>query len=162
MSTSINRRTFLLGTGAVGGISVLPGCGADNGATFSHGVASGDPLQDRVILWTRATPAGLEKGPLHLNWEVASDKLFSQLVAQGETSTNADRDFTVKVDAIGLKPGKQYYYRFIVGETMSSIGRTRTLPEGEAEALSLGVVSCSNYGYGKSAESPGHLGNRAD
>src|SRR5215207_9564584 len=74
---------------------------------FRHGVASGDPLADRVILWTRVTPAD-EAGVrgIEVGWRIASDEDLSQVVAQGTARTNNDRDFTVKVDVGGLQPGR--------------------------------------------------------
>ena len=106
-----SRRRFIRDL-AVGGVALgsglgLAGCGGgdddddDRGTTvtFVHGVASGDPLADRVILWTRATPSREET--LRVRWEVATDAGFSQLVANGEATTSAAADYTVKVDATG-------------------------------------------------------------
>ena len=115
-------------------------------ADFNHGVASGDPLTDRVILWTRVTPT--EEGQVLVQWEVAADAGFADIVAQGEGVTNADVDYTVKVDAEGLEPGTAYYYRFMTGDKTSPMGKTRTLPEGTVAAASFAVVSCSNYPAG--------------
>jgi alkaline phosphatase D len=75
---------------------------------FRHGVASGDPLADRVILWTRVTPADM-RGAVDVDWRIAADPMLSQVVARGTARTTADRDFTVKVDAGGLAPGRPYY-----------------------------------------------------
>ena len=124
------------------------GDGTPGGATslFSHGVASGDPLADRVILWTRVTVAS--PGTLNLNWEVASDANFGAVVARGTASTGAEQDYTVKVDATGLQPASVYFYRFYVGDEPSPTGRTKTLPTGSVSQLRLGVVSCSNYPAG--------------
>ena len=78
---------------------------------FRHSVASGDPLPDAVILWTRVTPENGE-AEVRVKWEIALDEHFSRLEGNGETVTSAERDFTVKIDAQGLLPGVYYYYRF--------------------------------------------------
>ncbi|MDG2304858.1 MAG: alkaline phosphatase D family protein [Candidatus Binatia bacterium] len=110
---------------------------------FQHGVASGDPLADAVILWTRLSP---ESGDgLEVYWEVARDPSMQDRVGAGWFDTNADRDFTVKLDAIGLDAGTTYYYRFRALGRASSIGRTRTAPSGGVDRLRMAVVSCSRY-----------------
>lgn len=117
-------------------------------APFLHGVASGDPLTDRVIVWTRITPPQSWTGPVTVSWEVASDPQFTQIVASGTTSTDADRDYTVKVDATGLQAGRWYWYRFQALNTYSPVGRTRTLPLSGVNRLRLAVVSCADYQNG--------------
>ena len=116
-------------------------------AVFRHGVASGDPLSDRVILWTRVTPAAAT-GEVTVSWQVSRDAKFGQIVSRGEARTGAARDFTVKVDARGLAPGTTYYYRFDSLGGRSAIGRTRTLPREGVSRLRMGVVSCSNLPQG--------------
>lgn len=116
-------------------------------APFYHGVASGDPLTDRVILWTRLTLEYPEPSAT-LTWRVATDTLFKNVVRSGVTTTNADRDYTVKVDADGLQPNTWYYYQFEYNGARSLIGRTRTLPQGNTERLRLAVVSCADYQNG--------------
>ncbi len=115
-------------------------------AAFRHGVASGDPLADRVILWTRLTPE--RPGALDGTWEIAEDRDFSAVAAAGAFRTDASRDYTIKVDAEGLRPGTTYFYRFRYGDLYSPAGTTRTLPSGEVESARLAVVSCSNYQAG--------------
>lgn len=117
---------------------------SDANAPFYHGVASGDPRPDRVILWTRVTPEDTSS-TLNVNWRVATDTTFSTLVASGTTSTNAARDFTVKVDAAGLQPNTWYYYDFQASGGRSLIGRTRTAPTGGVSELRFAVVTCSDY-----------------
>ncbi len=114
---------------------------------FQHGVASGDPLQDRVILWTRVTPAN-PAAVVPVQFELALDPGFANTVARGSTRTDASRDFTVKVDPARLRPGTTYYYRFFVGSEASPIGRTRTLPAGPTQRLRMAVASCSNHAAG--------------
>ncbi|CAN5723561.1 alkaline phosphatase D family protein [soil metagenome] len=114
---------------------------------FAHGVASGDPTPGAVILWTRVTTDA--EGAVEVEWEVATDEDFTEVVAAGTAETSAERDHTVKVDAIGLAPGTDHHYRFVLGgEAASPTGRTRTAPEGSVEGVRFGVVSCSNYAFG--------------
>ena len=119
--------------------------GPDN--LFEHGVASGDPLTDRVIVWTRVTPEASE--PVEVWWEVALDESFLERTAQGTVTTDASRDYTVKVDVPGLVWGRNYFYRFAAQGRWSATGRTRLAPKGdEATKLRFGVCSCANYGFG--------------
>lgn len=113
---------------------------------FRHGVASGDPLGDRVILWTRVTAPGA--APMAVRWQIAADPGFRRVANEGIVTALPVRDHTVKVDALGLEPGRSYYYRFSTGREESPIGRTRTLPERTVGRLRLGVVSCSNLPFG--------------
>ncbi len=116
--------------------------------SFDHGVASGDPLQDRVVLWTRVTPADAGAADVTVEWEIAQDSTFRVVAGRGRTTTNADRDFTVKVDASGLKPSQDYHYRFRSGGTVSPVGRTRTLPSGPVNDIVLAFVTCALYSGG--------------
>lgn len=113
---------------------------------FEHGVASGDPLTDRVILWTRVSPTS--SSPVDVWWEMALDTAFERRVAQGTFATDASRDFTVKVDASGLLPGRTYYYRFFALGVQSPIGRTKTAVDGSPSRLRFAVVTCSSYAHG--------------
>jgi alkaline phosphatase D len=127
--------------------SGLQGCRQEDGDySFDHGVASGDPLQDSVVIWTRVTP--LESGSVSVSWEVATDEDFTHLVNVDSAEVDAGRDFTVKVDVQGLEPNRFYYYRFKAGKTTSPSGRTKTLPAGAVNQVSLAVLSCSNYPAG--------------
>lgn len=115
-------------------------------APFYHGVASGDPLSDRVIIWTRITPDS--DAEITGNYYVCKDTAMLNLVTQGEFATNAEKDYTVKIDVTGLEPATTYYYMFEVDDVFSLRGRTRTAPADDAEHLRFGVVSCSNYQSG--------------
>ena len=117
-----------------------------NSDAFQHGVASGDPLADRVMLWTRVTVAS--PGTLNLKWEVASDANFGAIVARGDAATSPDQDYTVKVDVTGLQPASTYFYRFYLGGQPSPSGRTKTLPVGNVSQVRLAVLSCSNFPSG--------------
>ena len=158
MSIRLNRRELiqkgLAGFGALSLPVALTACRDDNentaGSTlkvqFLHGVASGDPLHDRIILWTRLTPND-NAARLEVVWEIASDEAFKQLVNTGKVQTNAAQDFTVKVDADRLQAGTEYYYRFRFGNTVSAVGQTKTLPQ-RSDQVKFAVCSCSNYPAG--------------
>jgi alkaline phosphatase D len=114
---------------------------------FYHGVASGDPLPDQVIIWTRVTPEdSLDK--IIVTWEVSEDAQFSSILRSDTISTNPSRDYTVKVDVTGLRPNTEYYYRFKALNATSPAGRTRTAPTGMRDSLKFAVVSCSNWEWG--------------
>jgi alkaline phosphatase D len=153
------RRTFIrqmaastallsVGAAGLGGCTSTAGGIADDAAPgFRHGVASGDPLSDRVILWTRVTPA--RDGDIPVRWQMATDPGMQQVIAHGSVITSAQQDYTVKVDAAGLLPGHVYYYQFALdGGDKSMIGRTKTLARGDAKQIRLAVFSCSNYPAG--------------
>lgn len=117
---------------------------------FEHGVASGDPLADRVILWTRVTPTRRampgEKAEVH--WELSATPEFIELASHGVAIAEPRRDWTVKVDVAGLTPGSTWYYRFRSQDARSPIGRTRTAPEGAVGRLRAAVVSCASLAHG--------------
>ncbi len=148
--TTIKRRQLLKGLSATLGVLSLRGFSVHAAASthFTHSVASGDPLADRVILWTRMIPGGGEHRQLSCHWEVATDPAFSNIVVAGDVTTSADRDYTVKVDASGLKPATRYYYRFTSAGVSSPTGRTKTLPRGPVKEFRMGVTSCANYPQG--------------
>ena len=118
-------------------------------APFYHGVASGDPLSDRVIIWTRVTPDTDTDTTLEVTWEMATDTGMTNVVQSGTFTTDAMRDYTVKVDVEGLSSNTTYYYDFEALGAKSIRGRTKTAPTGaEADHLRFVVVSCSNYEAG--------------
>lgn len=127
-----------------------PGAGGAGEAPlqFTHGVASGDPLPDAVMLWTRAVPEEVARQRASLRWIVARDTALRDVVLSGDAQTDAARDFTVKVDAIGLEAGTTYYYAFESAGTRSPIGRTRTAPLGPTARLRFAVVTCGDYTRG--------------
>ncbi|MDO5653509.1 MAG: alkaline phosphatase D family protein [Brachymonas sp.] len=110
-------------------------------------MASGDPLADRVILWTHAQIPNSDKD-VELAWEVANDPGFSRVVKTGTVKATAATGFTAKADATGLVAGNTYYFRFRSGAALSSVGCTRTLPAPGASEVALAVFSCSNYPAG--------------
>lgn len=119
----------------------------DADVAFAHGVASGDPLHDRVILWTRVTPEQPDDLVVG-TWRIATDPAMRRECGGGRFATDVRSDFTVKVDAAGLEPGRTYYYQFASGGLRSPVGRTRTLPRRRADALRIAFASCSNFPYG--------------
>ena len=148
-----SRRQFVirlasLATVASSGMA-LSACMGDGGEppVFSYGVCSGDPLADRVMLWTHAqVPNSSEDVPL--TYEVATDASFATLVSSGSTLASAASGHTAKADATGLAAGKDYFFRFRSGDAISPVGRTRTLPAAGATSVSLAVFSCSDYPAG--------------
>jgi alkaline phosphatase D len=149
---AFSRREFLAASAAAGAASLVRLDAAQSETArriFRHGVASGDPLADRAMLWTHVTaPMGATTATPEVRWEVATDAAFRRIVTRGTLTTGAERDFTVKVDAGGLRPLTTYYYRFQALGERSAIGRTRTLPVGKAERVRLALASCSNFPYG--------------
>ncbi len=113
---------------------------------FYHGVASGDPWPESVILWTRVTPE-TELPSIEVSWEIASDENFADIKGSGTFATNGDRDYTVKVEATGLQPGTTYFYRFNALEAISPVGTTKTAAT-DVGRLQFAAVSCSNYEWG--------------
>ncbi|EPS36227.1 hypothetical protein H072_10343 [Dactylellina haptotyla CBS 200.50] len=136
-----------------------------SGLQFTHGVASGDPYADSVILWTRAVPLDVnetthlyeDRTPVCVAWEVwqdyACDDRPRKVFSSGKTETSGDVDFTVKVEATGLLPFQTFYYKFTdcdEGRTESPTGRTKTIPESEAwiDKVTFAVYSCANFAEG--------------
>ncbi len=177
-----SRREFLTGVGAVTLVATLPGCGDSEveapqpptpspdfdfpmGAPlpFAHGVASGDPLSDRVILWTRVTMESPGTAPVPIEWEVATDPAMTRIVNSGVQNAEREHDWTVKVDVTGLRPATTYYFRFRTeAEGFTSItGRTRTAPSDEVTDIRIGVVACSSY-WSSYWSGYGHLADRND
>jgi len=132
------HRRGLLGLLAAG--SAVPPA-ANAGAApvaFLHGVASGDPLADRVVLWTRVTT----DAPVQVDWRIWPWGQARPARPTGRVTADADRDFTVKIDAAGLQPGRDYAFDFAVGDVVSATGRCRSLPVGATEEVVVAVASC--------------------
>ncbi len=117
-------------------------------APFYHGVASGDPMADKVIIWTRVTPDTISFDPILVSWQMATDTGMTNVVKYGSIITNNLVDYTVKVDVIGLNANTWYYYEFTVNGKKSPRGRTRTTPTTNIDSLRFAVVSCANYEAG--------------
>ncbi|AEM86516.1 alkaline phosphatase D family protein [Streptomyces violaceusniger] len=156
----ISRRSAVTAAAAAAALLPLvsgPAAHAGSGPAFLHGIASGDPLPDGILLWTRITPApdavpGSGLGPaIEVTWEVAEDRDFRSVVARGTVKAAAGTDHTVKADVRGLRPATDYFYRFGVdGGVRSPVGRTRTTPahDAAADGVRFGVVSCANWEAG--------------
>ena len=148
-----SRREFIIKLASVSGAlaagSVLSACGGGDGAMvqFNYGVASGDPLADRVILWTHAKYDGFPDS-VPLTYQVATDASFATVVSTGTVTASESIGYTAKADATGLSAGRDYYFRFVSDKWISSVGVTRTLPATGAAEVKLAVFSCSNYAHG--------------
>ncbi|ORZ36128.1 PhoD-like phosphatase-domain-containing protein [Catenaria anguillulae PL171] len=117
--------------------------------SFLHGVASGDPQEDRVILWTKVTPA-VRSGAIPVEAQVSTDPSFATILRARAVITTSEVDFSVKIDMNGLKPLTTYWYRFVAGGIASPVGKTKTLPavNQEVDQFKMDVVSCSNMPHG--------------
>ena len=158
MTKKMNRRELiqktLAGFGALSLPISLTACGDDADSNtqpntqvqFLHGVASGDPLQTQIIIWTRVTPSD-SSARLEVQWEVAKDAEFKHITATGKVLTTAAQDFTVKVDVTGLAAGQVYFYRFKSASKYSITGQTKTLAT-QVQSVQFAVCSCSNYPAG--------------
>ncbi|MBW4643886.1 MAG: alkaline phosphatase [Goleter apudmare HA4340-LM2] len=151
------RRGFLLGAGFLTGLAITsqwrPALARPrfSGYPFTLGVASGDPLPDGVVLWTRLAPDPLNGGGMPLQnivvrWEVALDENMRRVVQRGTTLATPELGHSVHVEVSGLQPERWYWYRFKVGNEVSPIGRTRT---SEAfQQLNFAFVSCQDWQNG--------------
>ncbi|MGI9119503.1 MAG: alkaline phosphatase D family protein [Acidimicrobiales bacterium] len=172
MSRTLDRRRFLVlgGASAAAVASArLPGAWAAPAAAgagdfergegpFQLGVASGDPLADAVVIWTRLAPeplaldgrGGMPDRPVPVRWEIADDERFSRLAGSGVAMALPEHAHTVHVDVRRLAPARWYFYRFMVGATTSAVGRTRTAPAPGAPSrrLAFAFASCQNYADG--------------
>lgn len=137
-----------VGRGRTGGQPRLPD------GLFALGVASGDPLPNGVVLWTRLAPAPLEGGgmpalPVPVRWEIAHDEEFRRIARRGVALASPRWAHSVHVDVRGLRPDRWYHYRFIVGDQVSPVGRTRTAPPpGRGDTLRFLFASCQNFRNG--------------
>ena len=146
MTMNIDRRQLMaLGTFGLGALSVPASASLMGAKGFTHGVASGEPAPDSVLLWTRYVSSGDAK----LTAEISGNADFTDAKMVGEVQAKAERDFTAKITVQGLNPNQWYFYRFIgPNGTKSVVGRTRTLPQGPVQKFNIGVVGCSNMPFG--------------
>lgn len=160
---SVTRRSFLAGGLALCGLASAHRRAAAllaqpipfTAFPFTLGVASGDPSPDGVVIWTRLAPdptngGGMPPMAVEVNWEVALDDRLSNVVMRGRASALPEWAHSVHVDVEGLMPDRWYWYRFRVGDTLSPVGRTRTLPRAGAavERLRFAFASCQQYEMG--------------
>ena len=146
----LSRRRALTLTGALTAVPALAVANSGGGAvnasslSFDHGIASGDPQRDRIVLWTRIS--GTDR-PVAVTWQIARDDAFRDILGAGRVVTDGSRDHTVKVDATGLEPATDYWYRFSSGGVTSPVGTTRTLSD-DMDKVVLAVVCCALYPNG--------------
>jgi len=140
----IDRRKALalLGLGAA-----TPAAAQSSGVAFKHGVASGDPTQDRVVLWTRVTP-DKPGADVAYKWSLNPIDRRAGGAKSGSGTTGPARDYTIKVDAAGLDAGRAYTFEFEIAGVKSPMGRTRTLPAGKTDDVVLAIASCTLYPNG--------------
>lgn len=157
-----SRREFLklsagLSVGSAFALAVstsLTGCAALQKKSlsdieFNHGVASGDPLSDALIIWTRVSRSqNSEQVSAVAAWELATDAEFKNIIRSGVEKTDKSRDFTIKIDVQDLQANTEYFYRFVGLNSVSPVGRAKTLPIDNVEQVKMVVVSCSNYPAG--------------
>ena len=166
-SAALGRRRFLAGAGAVAGLaalSQLPLEGTALGAPrirsgeypFKLGIASGEPTPDGVVLWTRLVPelfspdGGMPSSAVPVDWQVATDAGMRTVVRQGTVSALPELAHSVHVEVDGLRPGREYYYRFRYRGDVSDVGRTRTAPGRTSSpgSLSFAYASCQDWSHG--------------
>ncbi|OZF31590.1 alkaline phosphatase [Rhodococcus sp. 14-2496-1d] len=158
------RRQFLTWSALVGALAFTPelaGTTATAGAQsvvtpdypFRLGVASGDPLPDSVVLWTRlatdpfAPLGGMTPGVVPVRWQISADERFASITREGiELATEFD-GWSIHVDVRGLEPAREYFYRFLVGPHASPVGRTKTAPaQGQPlSKLDFAWASCQKW-----------------
>lgn len=136
----IKRRSLLLAAALATAPRFAYAQALSTGA-FTHGVASGDPTADGVVIWTRFTGA-------ELAWEVAEDEAFRTVVQRGQARASFANDYCVKADVRGLAPGRRYFYRFLSAAHPSVTGETRTAPAEGGERLNIALFSCANMPFG--------------
>lgn len=139
------RQLILAGMYGLGALSVPGVASILHARGFTHGVASGEPGPESVLLWTRY----VDTQDVRLRVEIAEDTGFRRLAGGGEVIAEAERDHTARITLAGLEPGRWYYYRFVAPDgTVSPVGRTRTLPVGAVGRFGIGLFSCSNLPFG--------------
>jgi alkaline phosphatase D len=123
---------------------------SDTPEVFPQGVASGDPTQDSVVLWTRIEPKVHESMKRDLVLEISTKPDFSEVVQVRVPADriNPSKDYTVRLTIDGLKPGGTYYYRFVYADVPSLTGRFKTLPVGSPEEFRFAFITCQNYADG--------------
>lgn len=151
----IARRAALTGAAGLWAVGLLGSCGGIRipSDPFTLGVASGDPLPDAVVIWTRLAPDPLHGGGMppqgaEVEWQVASDERMQRVVRRGTAFADPGFAHSVHVDVQGLEPGRWYWYRFTVGGFASPIGRTRTATSSRLDRLRLAFASCQHYEHG--------------
>lgn len=153
-----SRRSFLRGAAGLAAAALLPAAHAQprfGRYPFSLGVASGYPLPDGIVLWTRLAPdpltgGGMAPRSVAVGWEVAADEAFRLVVRRGKAIAAPGFAHAVHVEVNGLEPARWYWYRFHAGAETSAVGRTRTAPAAgaAAERMRFAFASCQQYEQG--------------
>ncbi|MGL4576577.1 MAG: alkaline phosphatase D family protein [Burkholderiaceae bacterium] len=149
----LKRRTLITASAITGGALIVPAAlwqvsRAQTGSEpFALGVASGMPDASSVVLWTRIMDVPTGQTP-RVRWELADDAAFKTIVRQGTVTAVAEDAYSVHVEVDQLPAGRWFFYRFQVGNAVSPVGRTRTMPTGEASGFRIGLGSCQNYQHG--------------
>ncbi|MFN8276379.1 MAG: alkaline phosphatase D family protein [Chitinophagales bacterium] len=117
---------------------------------FYHGVESGDPTENSVMIWTRCTPDSGNTAAIPVNWQIATDLQFTNVVNYGKAWATEASEYTVKVDVCGLQPATYYYYMFSANGRNSIVGRTKTAPAANSnnDSVRFAVVSCASWEHG--------------
>lgn len=155
----IDRRLLVkLGTAGLAALALPGAARAAMAQGFTHGVASGEPGANSVLLWTRyAAPSDTR-----LTAEISETSDFARIAGGGSVTAAGDRDHTAKIGVDGLHPGRWYFYRFVAPDgSMSPTGRTRTLPQGPTASFNLALFSCANLPFGW-FNAYGHAAARGD
>lgn len=143
--SALAATTLIVSTG-------ITGCGKSENTvnvSFNHGVASGDPLNDKVIIWTRVTHDDSSlTSDVEVSFEVSTDDTFTNITNNGTYIANESEDFTIKIDVQNLDSGTAYYYRFFVNNVISKVGIAKTLPIENPEQVKMAVFTCANYPNG--------------
>jgi alkaline phosphatase D len=167
LQKKIDRRSFLQSASKIAGISLGLAIAQSMGGfevnaaphfsayPFTLGVASGDPLSDGVVLWTRLAPDPLNGGGMPLQsvpvkWEIAKDEHFRNIVQRGTELARPELAHSIHVEVNGLKAYQEYYYRFKCGNELSPVGKTKTLPAPDASVsnLTFAFASCQQFEHG--------------
>ncbi|MFB4166083.1 alkaline phosphatase [Alteribacillus sp. JSM 102045] len=171
LQEDVDRRGFIQGAGKIASFSLAMVIAQSMGGMkvqaeadaaisfddypFSLGVASGDPLSDGIVLWTRIAPDPLNGGGapdrnIPVKWELAKDENFRNIVKRGTEIASPDLAHSVHVELDGLKADTVYFYRFKTGDEYSPVGKTKTLPKSGAHVSSLtfAFASCQQYEHG--------------
>ncbi|MTH54566.1 alkaline phosphatase [Bacillus mangrovi] len=163
-----NRKKFFEGAGKIAGLTLgatiaqsmagfqpVQAAPKFSNYPFTLGVASGDPLSDSVILWTRLAPdplngGGMERKAIPVKWELAKDEHFKKIIQRGEELATPELGHSVHAEATGLKPNTEYYYRFKSGHELSPIGKTKTIPKAgtAVSSMTFAFASCQQYEHG--------------
>ena len=183
LERAATRRRFLRGAALIGAGALGAACSSDDGGDgasaesvaattlppvpelegdpFALGVASGDPNDTSVVLWTRVvidparTDGGVGEAPVPVAWELAGDEAFDRVVASGTEVARGESAHSVHAIADGLEPDGTYWYRFSIGETISPVGRTRTMPSAGKQPASgqfrFALATCQDFQGGRYA-----------